>query len=87
MARYCLEAEQGAVKSVQQNTLGSTVSASSKDTTITAVDYDNTIVFPSGGSEDMSGAFLAGSATLREIWRHNTTHYWRRTATVVEFYG
>lgn len=88
MARYSLETEAGAVRSIQQFSLGTSISsASTKSNTITAVDVANTIVYPSGGSENATGAYLTSSTNLEETWRHTDTHYWYRTATVVEYYG
>jgi len=87
MARYILEMNKGAIKSIQSVSMGSSLSASSKNNTINSVDTDRAFPVSQGGSEDMTAFRITGSTTLQEIWRDNIQHYWRRIASVIEIYG
>ena len=88
MPRYSLENQAGAVKSIQQETLGSTASSTSSDTkSINAVNTDYAYVVSSGGSEQAPGVNIQNSTTLFLRWRHVTNHFYRTTSTVLEFFG
>ena len=87
MGRYILEMNKGSIKSIQSVGMGTSLSGSSKDNTINAVNTDRAFPVSQGGSEDMTAIRLTGSTTLQEIWRDNIQHYWRRIASVIEIYG
>jgi hypothetical protein len=87
MPRYSLETQAGAVKSIQQETLGSTLTGSSDTKSINAVNTNYAYVVSSGGSEQAPGVNIQDSTTLFLRWRHTGTHYYRTTSTVLEFYG
>lgn len=87
MPRYSLETQAGAIKSIQQELCGSTLSGSSTTKSINAVNTNYAYVVSSGGSEQAPGVNISNSTTLQLIWRHNQTHYYRTTSTVLEFYG
>ena len=87
MPRYSLENQAGAVKSIQQETLGATLSGSSDTKSINSVNTDYAYVVSSGGSEQAPGVNIQNSTTLFLRWRHSGTHYYRTTSTVLEFYG
>lgn len=87
MPRYSLENQAGAIKSLQQNTLGSSLNGSSTTSSINSVNTDRSIVVHSGGSEDAPGVNIQNSTTLYQQWRHSVQHYYRTTQTVIEFYG
>lgn len=90
MPRYSLENNAGAIKSIQQETLGSSMTSgdrSSTTSTINSVDTSRSYIVSGGGSEDAPGTFIQNSTTLFLRWRHNVNHYYRQQSTVVEQYG
>tara|TARA_Y100001970_G_C13673638_1_gene574240 strand:- start:11 stop:292 length:282 start_codon:yes stop_codon:yes gene_type:complete len=88
MPRYSLETQAGAIKSIQQETLGATASSKSSDTkTIDSVNTDYAYLVSSGGSEQAPGVNIQDSTTLFLRWRHVQNHFYRTTTTVLEFYG
>lgn len=87
MPRYSLETQAGAVKSIQQETLGASLNGSSDTKSIDSVNTNYAYVVSSGGSEEAPGVNIQNSTTLFLRWRHNQQHYYRTTSTVLEFYG
>ena len=87
MARYILEMNKGAIKSIQSVGMGTSLNANSKANTINAVDTDRAFPVSQGGSEDMTAVRLTSSTNLEEVWRDSIQHYWRRIASVIEIYG
>jgi hypothetical protein len=90
MPRYSLENQAGAIKSIQQKLLGSSLTSGDRSSTtasINSVDTSRSYIVSGGGSEDMPGTFIQNSTTLFLRWRHNVNHYYRVASTVVEQYG
>tara|TARA_R100000700_G_C3115399_1_gene106630 strand:- start:278 stop:556 length:279 start_codon:yes stop_codon:yes gene_type:complete len=87
MPRYSLETQAGAIKSIQQKTLGTSKNGSSDTKSINAVNTDYAYVVSSGGSEEAPGVNIQNSTTLFLRWRHSLNHFYRTTTTVLEFYG
>ena len=87
MPRYSLETQAGAVKSIQQETLGTSKNGSSDTKSINAVNTDYAYLVSSGGSEEAPGVNIQDSTTLFLRWRHSSNHFYRTTSTVLEFYG
>lgn len=90
MPRYSLENSAGAIKSLQQKTLGTSLTSGDRSSTtasINSVDTDRSFIVSGGGSEDVPGTFIQNSTTLFLRWRHNVNHFYRVAATVVEQYG
>jgi hypothetical protein len=87
MPRYSLETQAGAIKSIQQETLGTSHNGSSTTKSINSVNTNYAYVVSSGGSEQAPGVNIQNSTTLFLRWRHGVQHYYRTTSTVLEFYG
>ena len=87
MPRYSLETQAGAVKSIQQETLGTSKNGSSDTKSINAVNTNYAYLVSSGGSEEAPGVNIQDSTTLFLRWRHSQNHFYRTTTTVLEFFG